>query len=260
MMFIDTHAHLYADQFEEDRTAMVQRALDAGVQKMFLPNIDEKSIEGMEQLVTEFPNNCYSMMGIHPCDVKKDWESQLKTIRMHFKKNHHIAIGEIGIDLYWDQSLKQEQINAFSAQIEWAKEEQLPIVIHARDSFDEIFEVVDALNDERLSGVFHCFTGNEQQAKKILDYGGFKIGIGGVLTFKNSGLDQVLKTVPLTELVLETDAPYLAPTPYRGKRNESAYIPIIAGKLSDIYEVSIEEIAHVTTQNALSVFKLVTHE
>ena len=260
MMFIDTHAHLYADQFEEDRTTMIQRALDAGVQKLFLPNIDEQSIKGMEQLVTEFPNNCYSMMGIHPCDVKKEWTNQLESIKKKYKKGHHIAIGEIGVDLYWDKSLKQEQIDAFEAQIKWAKTEELPIVIHARDSFEEIFDVVDHLNDERLTGVFHCFTGNEQQAQKIIDYGGFKLGIGGVVTFKNSGLDQVLKSVPLSELVLETDAPYLAPSPYRGKRNESAYIPIIADKLSDIYEVAVEQIAHVTTQNALSVFKLVTHE
>lgn len=259
-MFIDTHAHLYSEKFEEDRAEMIQRALDAGVNKLFLPNIDENSIEGMELLVKQYPYICYSMMGIHPCDVRKDWQSQLKTIQSKFIRNHHIAIGEIGIDLYWDKSLVNEQKEAFEAQINWAKSEKLPIVIHARDSFEEIFEIVDSLNDDELTGVFHCFTGSEKEAKKILDYGGFKLGIGGVVTFKNSGLDQTMKKVPLSALVLETDAPYLAPAPNRGKRNESAYIPLIADKLSDIYEISVEEIAKITTQNALSVFKLVHHE
>ncbi len=255
-MFIDTHAHLYSDKFKEDRTEMIQRALDAGVNRLFLPNIDENSIEGMELLVKQYPNVCYSMIGIHPCDVRKDWQTQLKTIQSKFIKNHHIAIGEIGIDLYWDKSLVSEQKEAFAAQIKWAISEKLPIVIHARDSFTEIFEVVDILNDDDLTGVFHCFTGTKEQAERILNYGGFKLGIGGVVTFKNSGLDKVLASVPLTELVLETDAPYLAPSPYRGKRNESSYIPLIAEKLSDIYACSVEEIAKITTRNALSVFKL----
>lgn len=255
MTYIDTHAHLYADQFDEDREEMIQRALDAGVKKLFLPNIDEKSIAGMEHLVEKYPSICYSMMGIHPCDVAKSWEQQLETVKKHYQKGYHIAIGEIGIDLYWDQSLKKEQTDAFAAQIEWAKKEQLPIVIHARDSFEEIFEVVDQYNDENLKGIFHCFTGNIDQAKKIMDYGGFKMGIGGVVTFKNSGLRVVLQEVPLSYLVLETDAPYLTPAPHRGKRNESSYIPLIAKTLSSVYEMDEKEIGKITSENALRIFK-----
>lgn len=255
-MFIDSHAHLYVEQFDEDRDEMVQRAIDNGVSKLFLPNIDIASIPKMEQMVKDYPGVCYSMMGIHPCDVVKDWEKQLQEMKTYYKKGHHIAIGEIGIDLYWDKSLQKEQTEAFRAQIQWAKEEKLPIVIHARDSFDEIFEVVDQENDDQLFGVFHCFTGTEEQARKIIDYGGFKMGIGGVVTFKNSGVDKVIQNIDLSHFILETDAPYLAPAPYRGKRNESAYIPLIAKKLSDIYAVSEEEIGRITTQNALNLFNI----
>lgn len=255
-MFIDSHAHLYVEQFDEDRDEMVQRAIDNGVSKLFLPNIDIASIPKMEQMVKDYPGVCYSMMGIHPCDVVKDWEKQLQEMKTYYKKGHHIAIGEIGIDLYWDKSLQKEQTEAFRAQIQWAKEEKLPIVIHARDSFDEIFEVVDQENDDQLFGVFHCFTGTEEQAHKIIDYGGFKMGIGGVVTFKNSGVDKAIQNIGLEHLILETDAPYLAPTPYRGKRNESSYIPLIAEKLSDIYEISKEEVGRITTENALALFNI----
>lgn len=257
MTYIDTHAHLYSDQFDEDRDEMIQRALDAGVTRLFLPNIDEKSIEGMEALVEKYPDVCYSMMGIHPCDVEKDWQAQLERVKNHFDQSRHIAIGEIGIDLYWDKSLQLEQTEAFRAQIQWAKEVNLPIVIHCRDSFDEIFEVLDQENDDQLTGIFHCFTGTEQQGKKILDYGGFKLGIGGVVTFKNSGLDQSIANIDLEHLVLETDAPYLTPTPYRGKRNESAYIPLIAKKLSNIYGIDESEVGNITSKNALEIFKKV---
>lgn len=255
-MFIDTHAHLYVEQFDEDRDEMVKRAIDNGVSKLFLPNIDIASIPKMEQMVKDYPGVCYSMIGIHPCDVVQDWAKQLQEMKSYYKKGHHIAIGEIGIDLYWDKSLQKEQTEAFRAQIQWAKEEKLPIVIHARDSFDEIFEVVDQENDEHLFGVFHCFTGTEEQARKIIDYGGFKMGIGGVVTFKNSGVDKAIQNIDLSHFILETDAPYLAPAPYRGKRNESAYIPLIAKKLSDIYAVSEEEIGRITTQNALNLFNI----
>lgn len=254
MTFIDTHAHLYAEQFDDDRDEMVQRAIANGVTKLFLPNISASSVEKMEKLVEDYPGICYSMMGIHPCDVEKDWEKQFAEIKSFYKKNHHVAIGEIGIDLYWDTSLQKEQTECFRAQIQWAKEEQLPIVIHCRNSFDEIFEVLDEENDDRLYGIFHCFTGTKEQAQKVLDYTGFKLGIGGVVTFKNGGLDKVLKEVDVKHLVLETDAPYLAPTPYRGKRNESAYIPLIAEKLAEIYEVNTEEVAKITSKNALEVF------
>lgn len=256
MTYIDTHAHLYSDKFEEDRDEMIQRALDAGVKKLFLPNIDEASIEGMEDLVNKYPGVCYSMMGVHPCDVEKDWQSQLERVKKHFNPEHHIAIGEIGIDLYWDKTLQKEQTEAFRAQIQWAKEVELPIVIHCRDSFDEIFEVLDEENDDRLSGIFHCFTGTEQQGRRILDYGNFKLGIGGVVTFKNSGLDKSIENIGLEHIVLETDAPYLTPSPHRGQRNESSYIPLIAKKLSSIYSIDEEIIGNITSQNALDIFKL----
>jgi TatD DNase family protein len=259
MTYIDTHAHLYSESFDEDRSEMIQRALDAGVNKLFLPNIDEASIEGMEALVDKYPGVCYSMMGIHPCDVQKDWQVQLERIQLHFKPERHIAIGEIGIDLYWDKSLQEEQTASFRAQIRWAKAVQLPIVIHCRDSFDEIFAVLDEENDDQLSGIFHCFTGTAGQGRKILSYGGFKLGIGGVVTFKNSGLDKAIADIGPEHLVLETDAPYLTPTPYRGKRNESAYIPLIAEKLSSIFSIDEKEIGTITSRNALEIFKLSKH-
>ena len=253
-MFIDTHTHLFSDQFEEDRTQIVEKAIEKGVEKMLLPNIDLETIDAMHKLENQFPQNCFSMMGLHPCSVSKDWEEQLKIVKPHLDKRKYVAIGEIGIDLYWDKSLQREQSEAFEQQVIWGKEMGLPIVIHARDSFDEIFEVIDRQNDERLTGIFHCFTGNETQAQKIINYGGFKMGIGGVVTFKKAGLDVVLKSVDPKHLVLETDSPYLAPTPNRGKRNESSYIPLIADKLSDIYEISLEEIGRITTENANEIF------
>lgn len=256
MTYIDTHAHLYSEQFDEDRDEMIQRAFKNGVNKLFLPNIDLDSIKGMEALVKKYPGQCYSMMGIHPCDVVKDWKSQLEETKKHFIKGHHIAIGEIGIDLYWDKSLQIEQTKAFTAQIRWAKSENLPIVIHCRDAFDEIFEVLDKENDNDLFGVFHCFTGTEEQAKRIINYGGFKLGIGGVITFKNSGLDKSIENISLDHLVLETDAPYLAPAPFRGKRNESSFIPKIAEKLSNIYGISEKKVGEITTKNALKVFQI----
>ena len=256
MAYIDTHAHLYTEQFDIDRKEMIQRAFDSGVTKIFLPNIDEKSITGMEKLVDEYPGKIFSMMGIHPCNVEKNWQNQLEHIKNQYNKKRHIAIGEIGIDLYWDKTLQKEQTACFAAQIKWAKEENLPIVIHCREAFDEIFEVLDDLNDEKLKGVFHCFTGTEEQAQKIINYGGFKLGIGGVITFKNSGLDQAIKNIDLTNLVLETDAPYLAPSPYRGKRNESSYVIEVAKKLSSIYSIDEKIIGEITTKNALEIFQL----
>jgi len=256
MTYIDTHAHLYAEQFQEDRDEMIQRAFQQGVSKIFLPNIDLDSIDGMHQLVEKYPDQCFAMMGIHPCDISKDWEIQLEKIKSKFNPDKHIAIGEIGIDLYWDKSLIKEQIDAFIAQIKWAKEVKKPIVIHCRDSFDEIFEVLDAHNDKNLSGIFHCFTGNEEQAKKVLGYGEFLLGVGGVVTFKNSGLAETLRNISLEHLVLETDAPYLAPVPYRGKRNESSYIPLIAKKLSSIYSMDETKIGEITSKNALVLFNL----
>ncbi len=253
-MFIDTHTHLYSDAFADDRSEMIQRALEAGVHKMLLPNIDVDSIGGMLELERKYPENCFPMMGLHPTSVKEDWEGQLSVIKKNLFSRPFIAVGEIGIDLYWETKYKDIQVAAFIEQINWAKGLNIPIVIHARDSFPEIFEVLDQHNDDRLKGVFHCFTGTVEDAEKIRNYGGFLLGIGGVLTFKKSGLDAVVKNLSPDELILETDSPYLAPSPHRGKRNESAYIPLIAEKLSDIYEMPVERIAEITTANAERLF------
>ncbi|MFK8043978.1 MAG: TatD family hydrolase [Crocinitomicaceae bacterium] len=256
MTFIDTHTHLYSKEFDEDRTKAINSAIELGVSKFFLPNIDQESIPGMLALQKEFPNQCYPMLGLHPCSVGENYKKDLLAIQALIPKTKIIAVGEIGMDLFWDKSFQAAQKDAFIEQIQWAKTLKLPIVIHVRDAFDETFEVIDQLNDESLTGVFHCFTGDIDQANKIINYGGFKLGIGGVLTFKNSGLDKVIENVELKHLVLETDSPYLAPTPNRGKRNESAYIPIIANKLSDIFGKNLNEIGKITSQNALEVFQL----
>ncbi|MEZ4923208.1 MAG: TatD family hydrolase [Crocinitomicaceae bacterium] len=256
MEFIDTHTHLFVEQFDEDRSVIIESALSSSVTKLLLPNIDLDSIGPMHELVDQFPVNCFPMMGIHPCSVTENWEQELDVIKDHLFKNKYIAVGEIGIDLYWDKTTLAYQQKAFAQQIEWAKELQLPIVIHVRDAFDEVFEIVDQLNDERLTGVFHCFTGNLDQAQHIMNYGGFKMGIGGVITFKNSGLDTVVSDIPMEYLVLETDSPYLAPAPFRGKRNESGYITYVASKLAEVKGIKIEEVAEITTKNAKELFRL----
>ena len=256
MHLIDTHTHLFAQQFDEDRSKVVQRALEKGVQQMLLPNIDSSSIQPMLNLCQEFPNNCFPMIGLHPCDVKENYLDELVIIEEWLHKEKFVAVGEIGIDLYWDQSTVSIQEDAFRKQVRLAKKYQLPIAIHVRDSFDEGFAIVDELNDDNLSGVFHCFTGREAQANHIINYVGYKLGIGGVVTFKNSGLDKTLSTIPIEHLILETDSPYLAPTPYRGKRNESSYVVLIAEKLAETYGKSVEEIAAITTNNAKELFKI----
>lgn len=253
-MFIDTHTHLYSEEFNEDIEEVVNRAISSGVEKLLLPNIDIESIEAMHQLELKYPGHCYSMMGLHPGYVKEDWEAQLAVIKKHLFNRKYIAVGEIGIDLYWDKTFLKEQTEVFSQQVEWAKELNLPIIIHAREAFQEIFDVLDQLNDERLNGIFHCFTGNIIQAKKALSYEGFKLGIGGVLTYKKAELDKVLEQIDLKNLVLETDSPYLPPVPYRGKRNESSYLIHIAEKLADVYQIPLKEIEEITTQNALEIF------
>ncbi|MFT5666167.1 MAG: TatD DNase family protein [Vicingaceae bacterium] len=255
MHLIDTHTHLYSEKFNEDREERIQDAIDAGVKQFFMPNIDATSIEGMNSLVQRFPKNCFAMMGLHPCSVNENVEQELQLVEQELKTNKYIAVGEIGMDLYWDKSFQVEQEMAFRKQIEWAKELNLPIDIHCREAFDEILTIMDDLNDDGMKGVFHCFTGSLEQAQHILNYGHFKLGIGGVVTFKNSGLDKVIKKLKLEDLVLETDAPYLAPAPFRGKRNESAYLVNVADKVSDIFEVSVAEVAAQTTKNALQIFK-----
>ncbi len=257
MNFIDTHTHLFTEQFKEDRNAVVERAIAAGVTKMLLPNIDLDSIEPMHDLVKAYPENCFAMMGLHPCSVTENWEEELAVIKTNLDQNDYCAVGEIGVDLYWDKSTLKYQEAAFAQQIEWAKEKKLPIAIHVREAFEETLAIVDQLNDANLTGVFHCFTGTIEQAQHIINYGGFKLGLGGVLTFKNSGLDKVISEIDLNHLILETDSPYLAPTPFRGKRNESEYVTRIASKLAEVKNTSIETIAEVTSKNALELFSTV---
>ena len=253
MILTDTHTHLYSEQFDEDRDEVIKRSIDAGVSRLFLPAIDSSYTEAMLEVEAQYPENCFAMMGLHPTSVKENWEEELKHVEDWLNKRDFVAIGEIGIDLYWDKTFLKEQQFVFRKQIQWAKERELPINIHARESFDEIFEILEEEKDEKLRGIFHCFTGNLEQAKQAISYN-MKLGIGGVATFKNGKIDKFLKEIDLKNIVLETDAPYLAPTPLRGKRNESSYLLKVADKLSDIYEVSVEEIADITTSNSKEVF------
>ena len=256
MIFIDTHTHLFSPSFNEDRTDAVQRAINAGVDKLLLPNIDIDSISAMYDLCNQFPNNCFPMMGLHPGSVDENWERNLEVIKEHLFTRNNLAVGEIGMDLYWDKTFQDAQAQAFRQQISWAKELKLPIIIHAREAFEEIFDIVDELNDDNLRGIFHCFTGTIEQARKIQEYGGFMLGLGGVLTYKKSGLDEVVKDIPIDMIVLETDSPYLPPTPHRGKRNESAYLIHIAEKLAEIKQMKLTEVADLTTANARQMFNL----
>ncbi|MBP6091332.1 MAG: TatD family hydrolase [Crocinitomicaceae bacterium] len=256
MYFIDTHTHLYSSEFDTDRTEVVEYAIKAGVKTLLLPNIDVASIEPMYSLCAEFPLNCFPMMGLHPGYVNENWENDLAQIKQALFEKKNYAVGEIGMDLYWDKTFIEEQKKAFHIQIEWAKELNLPIVIHAREAFDEIFEILDELNDATLRGVFHCFTGTLEQAHKIQSYGGFYLGIGGVLTYKKSELPTVLAEIPLEQLVLETDAPYLPPTPHRGKRNESQFLLHVAEKVAEVKNCSLMEVARITSENAEKLFQL----
>jgi TatD DNase family protein len=257
-MLIDSHTHIYLPEFEEDFSEMVARARAVGVRYFLMPNVDVETIPLMHRIQDRLPDHAFPMMGLHPCSVKDDFENQLEEIKRHLFQpvRKYLAVGEIGIDLYWDKSTLDIQIKAFEMQIEWAKALNLPIVIHVRDAFDEVFEVLDRVNDDRLRGVFHCFTGTKEQARHIIDYGSFKLGIGGVVTFKNGKIDQFISEVDMSHLILETDAPYLAPVPHRGKRNEPAYASLVANKLAECYGVSGDEIALTTTQNCIDLFKL----
>ncbi len=255
MKLIDTHTHLYLDEFDNDRDEVVKNAIDKGVEQMFLPNINSKSIEGMLSLEAKFPKNVFAMMGLHPTDVKEDFEDELKIVEHWLAKRKFIAIGEIGIDLYWDTTFKNEQIIAFKFQIELARKYDLPIVIHSRDSMTEILEVLNSINLEKVKGVFHCFNGNLEEANKVIEMG-FLLGIGGVVTFKNAGLDKIVSAIDLKYLLLETDAPFLTPAPHRGKRNESAHTYYIAQKIAEIKQTNIEEVAEITTKNAEHLFKI----
>ncbi len=253
-MFIDTHTHLFAKDFKEDIDIVLAEAMKKGVERFYLPNIDVNSIESLNNLSAKYPDNCFPMMGLHPCSVKDDWSEVLDQIEKELRSKPFVAIGEMGLDFHWDLTHKEQQLNALRRQIEWAKELKLPIVLHTRKSFDETYEIVQEMNGDDLTGVFHCFGGSVEDAHKVAELGGFYLGIGGVVTFKNGGLDKIVAQLPLDYLVLETDSPYLAPTPFRGKRNESTYIPIIAQKIADVKEISLEDVAKKTTENALKLF------
>ena len=231
----------------------MQRCNQNNINRLFLPNVDAASVEQVFSLTASYPNNCFPMLGLHPCSVKADWELELSTIQQALQGNKIYAVGEIGIDLYWDKTFLNEQIQAFKQQIAWAKSLKLPIVIHCRDAFNEVFEVLQQEQDENLRGIFHCFTGTLEQASKVIALG-FYLGIGGVITYKNAGLDKILPQIDLKHIVLETDSPYLTPVPYRGKPNESSYLIYIAQKVAELHQVSIEVVANITTQNSKQIF------
>lgn len=254
-MFIDTHAHVYSEQFLSDKSEFLERAASANVSTILMPAIDAQTHAAMLEMEASVPVKCISMMGLHPCSVKEDFEQELEAIDRYLLSRKFVAVGETGLDFYWDITFKEQQYLAFKRQIEWAIQYQLPIVIHSRNSTKECIELVAQYVHRGLKGVFHCFGGSLEEASDIINLG-FYLGIGGVLTFKKSGLDEVIKQVGLDRVVLETDAPYLAPVPYRGKRNEPSYIPLIAQKLSEVTGVSVEGIAEITTNNAKKLFNL----
>lgn len=254
MMLIDTHTHLYSEDFVSDRMEMIQRAIDQNVQQFFVPAIDRSYFEAMQNVKNQFPNHIHLMMGLHPCYVKPEsYKQELAFVKSELDTLQYVAVGEIGVDLFWDKSTLAIQQEAFQTQIKWSKEFDLPINIHCRDAFEETFEVLEQERKD-LSGIFHCFTGGIVEAKRAIDLG-LKLGVGGVVTFKNGKIDQFLNEIPLEHIVLETDSPYLAPVPYRGKRNESAYVNLVAEKLASIYQLTPAEIAEHTSKNALEVFK-----
>jgi len=250
---IETHTHLYAGQFEEDRSAAMQRAFDAGVKKMYLPAIDSETHQAMLDLEAAYPERVFSMMGVHPCSIKENYEEELAIVKKYLDERSFCAIGEIGIDLHWDKTTFEIQKIAFKQQIEWAKDLDVPIVIHSRSSTEEVIEVLQEMKDDKLRGIFHCFGGSVEEGQRIIDLG-FYLGIGGVVTFKNAGLDKTIAQLPLERLVLETDAPYLSPVPYRGKRNETAYLRLIAEKIAAVKRLSFSEVEEVTTRNAKNIF------
>jgi TatD DNase family protein len=252
-MITDTHTHLYSNQFNEDQKEMMQRAKNAGVSRFFIPAIDSSYTESMLQLEEDYPLDVFLMMGLHPTSVNENYLEELAHVKKWIDQKDFYAIGEIGIDLYWDKSFLKQQQEAFRTQIKWAKEKKLPIAIHCRDAFEEIFEILEAEKGDDLRGIFHCFTGSKEQALQAISYN-MKLGIGGVATFKNGKIDAFLNEIDIQHIVLETDAPYLAPTPFRGKRNESAYITNVIDKLVDIYGLSFKEISEITTQNSKAIF------
>ncbi|RCT55684.1 TatD family hydrolase [Winogradskyella sp. KYW1333] len=253
MIITDTHTHLYSESFDKDRSEMIKRAINKNIERFFIPAIDSTYTKSMLQLEKDFPNHIFLMMGLHPTHVKENFKEELAHVEEMLSKRKFYAVGEIGIDLYWDKSTLDIQIEAFRHQINLAKKYKLPIVIHCRESFDEIFNVLEQEKSDDLFGIFHCFTGTIEQAHKAISYN-MKLGIGGVVTFKNGKIDQFINQIDLKHIVLETDAPYLAPKPYRGKRNESSYIIKVLEKMSELYKMSIQDIASITTENSKTVF------
>ncbi len=254
MNLIDTHAHIYSIKFDSDREQVIEEVRAAGITRIYMPNVDVETIDWMLDCESRYGDLCIPMMGLHPCDVKEDFEQQLKVMKEWLDQRQFAAVGEIGTDLYWDKTTFGIQKEALEIQVGWAKEKGLPIVLHCRESIDQTIELIEKAHDGKLRGIFHCFTGTLDQAKRILDMG-FLLGIGGVVTYKNGGLDQVIPNLGLEHLVLETDAPYLAPVPHRGKRNTPAYLPEIARKVGDLLGSPIEKVAEETSANALSLFK-----
>ena len=254
MILTDTHTHLYSEQFDNDIDTVITNCIDNGITRLFLPNIDSESIDGMLQLEEKYPNNCFSTMGLHPTSVKENYKEELAIVKSWLDKRVFCAIGEIGIDLHWDTSTFEIQKEAFRTQIKWAKELDVPVVIHSRKSTKEVIDVLREEKDDRLRGIFHCFGGSVEEAKSIIDLG-FYLGIGGVVTFKKAGLDKTMEDIPLENVVLETDSPYLSPSPYRGKRNESGYVKLVAEKLAAIKNRTLEEVAEITSKNALDIFE-----
>ena len=252
---IDTHSHIYAEEFDSDRAEVIARAKAAGITKIILPNVDSESLPRMLQLESEYPGYCFAAIGLHPTSVKENYAEELAIVKKELERREYIAIGEIGIDLYWDKSFLKEQIQVFVQQIEWALEYNLPVIIHVRDSFRETMDVLEQFRGKGLEGVFHSFTGTIDQATEIIDFGGFYIGINGIVTFKNSGLDAVVEQIDAQYLLLETDAPYLTPAPFRGKRNESEYLTLVATKLANTFNMNFNQLTKITTENAYKLFK-----
>lgn len=255
MTITDTHIHLYSELFDSDRDQIINKALRNGINRFFIPAIDSSYTSKMYNLEREYPNNVFLMMGLHPTHVKKNYKKELDHVKEQLEVRKFVAIGEIGIDLYWDKTMLKEQQDAFLIQIQLAKKYKLPIIIHCRDAFSEVFEVLDAEKSDDLYGIFHCFTGTLEQAKRAISLN-MKLGIGGVITFKNGKIDKFLSEIDLSNIVLETDAPYLSPVPHRGKRNESIYLLNILKKVASIYKIDVQEVARVTTQNSINIFRV----
>lgn len=252
-MLIDTHSHIYSTDFIHDLDEVVQRAYSNDVRKIVLPNIDSSSVKNLLNLVDTYPHICIPLMGLHPTSVNQDYQEELQVVEYWLKKRKFYGIGEIGIDLYWDKSFLDEQIHAFRFQLDLAKQYELPVVIHVRDSFDEVYQILQEMVDGKLTGVFHSFSGTIEQAQLVIEMG-FKIGVNGIVTFKKSGLDQIIRQIDTQHLIIETDSPYLTPSPFRGKRNESSYLVYIAQKIADLHQMTVGDVAKITTENARKLF------